>query len=215
MKLIAKNISKNYKDVSVLKDLNLIVNEGEFLAINGASGSGKTTLLSILASLDKPTSGEVYLNELNLHKLNNIELSNIRNTHFGFVFQSANMIMHLNVKENISLPLTYSKIILNDKEIDKRVNLLLERVGLSGYVNKKINELSGGEQQRVALARALINEPNIIFADEPTGNLDSNNTFIILNMLKELSFLGKIVIVVTHDPIVSNYANKIINLKKI
>ncbi len=212
MKLIAKNISKNYGDLQILQNLNLIVNEREFLAITGASGSGKTTLLSILASLDKPTSGEVLFNNLNLHKLNNIELSNIRNSSFGFVFQSANMIMHLNVSENISLPLTYSKNILNNREINKRVNLLLDRVGLSGYENKKVNNLSGGEQQRVALARALINEPTIIFADEPTGNLDLNNTKIILNMLKELSNQGKIVIIVTHDPIVSSYANKLYNL---
>lgn len=213
MKLVAKNISKNFNDTIVLKDLNLIVNKGEFLAITGASGSGKSTLLSILATLDKPSSGEVWLNDINLHKSNNIELSNIRNEHFGFVFQSANMIMHLNVKENIALPLSYSEKI--PKDLNLKVNLLLDRVGLSGYEDKKINELSGGEQQRVALARALINEPNIIFADEPTGNLDSKNTEIILEMLSELSSSGKIVIVVTHDSIVSSYASKVLKLEKI
>jgi len=213
MRLVAKNIYKSYKDVKVLKNLNLMAQMGEFISIVGTSGSGKSTLLSILATLDRADSGDIFLNDINLNTLNNRELSKVRNSEFGFIFQSSNMIMHLNVKENITLPFLYSDN--TPKDLDFRVSSLLQMLNLSNYENKKINQLSGGEQQRVAIARALINNPSIIFADEPTGNLDLGNTKIILKTLKALSKEGKIVIVVTHDSTVKNYSDRVIELEKL
>lgn len=213
MRLVAKNIYKSYKDVKVLKNLNLMAQMGEFISIVGTSGSGKSTLLSILATLDRADRGDIFLNNINLNTLNNRELSKIRNSEFGFIFQSSNMIMHLNVKENITLPFLYSDN--TPKDLDFRVSSLLQMLNLSNYENKKINQLSGGEQQRVAIARALINNPSIIFADEPTGNLDLGNTKIILKTLKALSKEGKIVIVVTHDSTVKNYSDRVIELEKL
>ena len=213
MRLVAKNIYKSYKDVKVLKNLNLMAQMGEFISIVGTSGSGKSTLLSILATLDRADRGDIFLNDINLNTLNNKELSKIRNSEFGFIFQSSNMIMHLNVKENITLPFLYSDN--TPKDLDFRVSSLLQMLNLSNYENKKINQLSGGEQQRVAIARALINNPSIIFADEPTGNLDLGNTKIILKTLKALSKEGKIVIVVTHDSTVKNYSDRVIELEKL
>ena len=213
MRLVAKNIYKSYKDVKVLKNLNLMAQMGEFISIVGTSGSGKSTLLSILATLDRADSGDIFLNDINLNTLNNRELSKVRNSEFGFIFQSSNMIMHLNVKENITLPFLYSDN--TPKDLDFRVSSLLQMLNLSNYENKKINQLSGGEQQRVAIARALINNPSIIFAYEPTGNLDLGNTKIILKTLKALSKEGKIVIVVTHDSTVKNYSDRVIELEKL
>ena len=172
-------------------------------------------MLSIIATLNKPDSGDIYFNDTILNSLDNDALALFRNRSFGFVFQNANMIPYLNVAQNILLPLEYGKI---DSTLNKTklVEELLHSLKLDGYAQKPINHLSGGEQQRVAIARALINNPDIIFADEPTGNLDATNTLIILDKLKEISKQkNKIVILVTHDPLVSQYSNRTIELQKL
>ena len=209
------DISKSFQDTKVLNNLSFEFKENDFISIIGPSGSGKTTLLSIIATLNKPSTGKVILNDLVLNELNDEEISNFRNKYFGFVFQSANMIPYLNVLENVLLPTTYGDIYENT-DFKKKAYELLEDIGLKGSELKKINQLSGGEQQRVAIVRAIIRDPNIIFADEPTGNLDSKNTTIILNKLKQISQeKNKIVIVVTHDPMVAKYCNKTIKLEKL
>ena len=208
-------ISKSFGDTQVLKNLSFEFKENDFISIIGPSGSGKTTLLSIIATLNKPSTGKVILDDLVLNELKDEEISNFRNKYFGFIFQSANMIPYLNVLENVLLPTSYGDIYENI-DFEKKAYELLEDIGLKGSELKKINQLSGGEQQRVAIVRALIRNPNIIFADEPTGNLDSKNTTIILNKLKQISKeKNKIVIVVTHDPLVAEYCNKTIKLEKL
>ena len=210
-----KDINKSFATQKVLKDLSFNLKENDFLSIIGASGSGKTTLLSIIATLNKADSGKVYFNDIFLNNLDDESIALFRNKYFGFIFQSANMIPYLNVEENILLPLDYGVI---NHNLDKKelVKKLLKSVNLENFEKKIINQLSGGEQQRVAIARALVKDPSIIFADEPTGNLDAQNTILILNKLKEISGQkNKIVIVVTHDPMVSQYCNKTLKLKKL
>ncbi len=211
----AIDISKSFGNIKVLDNISFQFNQNDFVSIIGPSGSGKTTLLSILATLNKPTTGQVVLNNLVLNELTDEEISNFRNKNFGFVFQNANMIPYLNVLENVLLPTSYGDI-CEDIDFIQKAYKLLEDIGLKGLELKKINQLSGGEQQRVAIARALIRDPDIIFADEPTGNLDSKNTSIILNKLKKISQeKNKIVIIVTHDPMVAQYCNKTIELEKL
>ncbi|MEA2017976.1 MAG: ABC transporter ATP-binding protein [Campylobacterota bacterium] len=215
MILNAKNILKTYGDKAILKDFNLSVKKGEFLGIVGPSGSGKSTLLSILATLDIADNGKLFFDNIDLTKLSKDEISTIRNEEFGFIFQHSNMLMHLNVKDNIALPFYYGKY-ANELEIEKRVNLLLSKVGLDGYANNEVKFLSGGEQQRAAIARALIKNPKIIFADEPTGNLDEKNSIKVLDMLKDLvNEDEKTIIIVTHDPLVIKYCTRVIELEKL
>lgn len=209
-----KNINKSFEKQQVLKNVSFECHENDFISIIGPSGSGKTTLLSIIASLSKPDSGNILFNNTLLNNLNDEDISMFRNKHFGFVFQSSNMVPYLNVLDNILLPTSYGNI-FEKTDFSARAKELLEDLGLENSENKMVNQLSGGEQQRVAIARALIRNPNIIFADEPTGNLDSTNTLIILNKLKKISEEeGKIVIVVTHDPMVADFCNKTIKLDK-
>jgi len=215
MILDIKNIYKSYEGKEVLKEFCLEVDKKEFIGIIGESGSGKSTLLSVMATLDKPDSGEIIFDGKNLVELKNADLSKIRNEYLGFIFQNSNMLMHLDVKQNIALPFEYSSF-TNQRVIDKKVSELLEIVGLKGYEDRNANLLSGGEQQRVAIARALVKNPKIIFADEPTGNLDKKNSLGVLNLLK--GFVqndDKTIIIVTHDPLVLEYCTKIIELKKI
>ncbi len=215
MILEVNNIIKSYKDNIVLNNFNLSVEEGEFLGIVGPSGSGKSTLLSILATLDVPNSGELLFENKNLIELSKNKTSNIRNEKFGFIFQNSNMLMHLNVEDNICLPFFYGKFDENFN-IKHRVSSLLSKVGLKGFEHKEVRHLSGGEQQRVAIARSLVRNPKIIFADEPTGNLDENNSIQILDMLKDLvSKENKTIIIVTHDPLVIEYCTRVIELKKL
>lgn len=211
--LIAKELKKYYgKESSIVKavdGISLEIEEGDFTAVIGTSGSGKTTLLHCMAGLDKPTSGEVILKDKNIYDLNDDELSKIRRREFGFVFQSFNLIPVLNIYDNIVLPVQ-----LDGKKEDKEYILrLVERVGLSDQLKKFPNELSGGQQQRVAICRALANKPSIIFADEPTGNLDSKTTEEVMRLLRNtVSELNQTLVMITHDENIAKQADRVITI---
>ena len=196
-----KNINKQYilpaMILNTLIDINLEIFEGEFTAIMGPSGSGKSTLMNILGCLDRPTSGEYYLYERNVANFADDELAEVRNKRIGFVFQSFNLLPRMSALENVALPLVYSKVA--SKERIERATSMLEKVGLHDRMQHKPNELSGGQRQRVAIARALINNPAIIMADEPTGNLDSKSSEDIMDIFAQLNEQGKTIIVVTHE----------------
>lgn len=211
-----KNLQKRYKvgkeKLHVLKSINLTINQGEFVMIMGKSGSGKTTLLNILGFLDKFDDGSYFFEYNNVTNLNENKRSEFRNTNIGFVFQQFNLVETLNVFQNVELPMIYNSK-FSKKERKERVERSIKVVGLLDKVKQKPLQLSGGQQQRVAIARALVNDPQIIFADEPTGALDSETGIEIMNLLKSLNDSGKTVIMVTHDPDLTNYATKLINLK--
>lgn len=211
-----KNLQKRYKvgkeKLHVLKSINLTINQGEFVMIMGKSGSGKTTLLNILGFLDKFDDGSYFFEYKNVTNLNENKRSEFRNTNIGFVFQQFNLVETLNVFQNVELPMIYNSK-FSKKERKERVEKNLKVVGLLDKVKQKPLQLSGGQQQRVAIARALVNDPQIIFADEPTGALDSETGIEIMNLLKSLNDSGKTVIMVTHDTDLTNYATKLINLK--
>ncbi|AUN13655.1 ABC transporter ATP-binding protein [Paraclostridium sordellii] len=211
-----KNLQKRYKvgkeKLHVLKSINLTINQGEFVMIMGKSGSGKTTLLNILGFLDKFDDGSYFFEYKNVTNLNENKRSEFRNTNIGFVFQQFNLVETLNVFQNVELPMIYNSK-FSKKERKERVEKNLKVVGLLDKVKQKPLQLSGGQQQRVAIARALVNDPQIIFADEPTGALDSETGIEIMNLLKSLNDSGKTVIMVTHDPDLTHYATKLINLK--
>ncbi|CEQ22492.1 ABC transporter ATP-binding protein [[Clostridium] sordellii] len=211
-----KNLQKRYKvgkeKLHVLKSINLTINQGEFVMIMGKSGSGKTTLLNILGFLDKFDDGSYFFEYNNVTNLNENKRSEFRNTNIGFVFQQFNLVETLNVFQNVELPMIYNSK-FSKKERKERVERSLKVVGLLDKVKQKPLQLSGGQQQRVAIARALVNDPQIIFADEPTGALDSETGIEIMNLLKSLNGSGKTVIMVTHDTDLTNYATKLINLK--
>lgn len=209
--LFIENLSKTFKagkhKVHALKNTNLTINKGEFVAIMGPSGSGKTTLLNILGCLDKSSSGKVILDGLDISKLNENELSNIRRDKIGFIFQNANLMPILNAIENVGLPMECNGT-PKDERI-KRAKYLLKLVGLQERMKQRPSQLSAGEQQRVAVARAFANKPAIILADEPTGNLDSETGTRIMELLTTLNKnLGTTIIVVTHDEKMALYANK-------
>lgn len=211
-----KEIKKSYKvgknKVNVLKSIDLDIKSGEFVMIMGKSGSGKTTLLNILSFLDKFDNGTYTFNNEDVTNLNENQRSIFRNKNIGFVFQQFNLINTLSVYKNVELPLTYSS---SSKNIDKEeiINEKLSIVGLLEKSNYLPIQLSGGQQQRVAIARSLVNNPQIIFADEPTGALDSETGIEIMNILKELNSQGKTIIMVTHDQDLTTYASKVIRLK--
>jgi len=207
-----KNIEKNYTNASVtthvLKDINVCVRENDFLGILGPSGSGKTTLLYVLSGLEKPTAGVFTLFEKPLVEYSDLELSNIHKNRIGFVFQFYNLIPNLTVWENMILPMVIAK-----KENESRIDELLELVGMKEYKNQYPNQLSGGMQQRVAVARSLVNDPDMIFADEPTGNLDSVNGEEIMTLLKKLhDEKHKTIILVTHSESFLKYCTRYIRL---
>ncbi len=182
-------------ETPVLNEVNLEVNEGDFVTITGASGSGKSTLLNVLGLLLPPSSGQFKLADTEVGILSSSQRAEVRGYHIGMVFQSFNLVNNLSVRDNILLPLLYSK-----KKIEQPdVQGLLEKVGLGGYELKKVTELSGGQQQRVAIARALVNKPDIILADEPTGNLDQSTGNNIIEKLIELNEMGTTILMVTHD----------------
>lgn len=209
------NISKTYytegRETPVLKNITFEVKEGEFVAVMAPSGTGKTTLLNIIGTLDKPTSGKYYFKGKDLTELNDDELSEIRNKSIGFVFQLFNLLNRISVLENVMLPLLYSNPY--PKDAREKAIKLLKMVGLGDRIHYKPNALSGGQQQRVAIARALINEPDILLADEPTGNLDSKSANEVLEIFKEINERGKTIIVVTHEKDVASIAKRIIKLK--
>lgn len=209
-----KNVSKIYKtgkiDVCALNDINLSINKGELVAIIGESGSGKSTMLNLLGGLDTPTSGEINVDGMIINKLGDNELSNYRRDSIGFVFQYYNLLPYFTVEENIVLPLRMAKKKVDKDYLEKIINTL----GLNDRITHLPSELSGGQQQRVAIARALINKPNIILADEPTGNLDSKNTKEVLELLKHTSSkFNQTIIIVTHDLSITNYVNRVITME--
>lgn len=194
--------------VKALKGVNLSVKRGEYLSIMGASGSGKSTFMNLLGFLDTPTSGKYLLDGIDGSSLNNDQKAEIRNRKIGFVFQSYNLLARTSALENVELPLFY-KGGVSAKELKRKAQELLGIVGLSGREDHHPNKLSGGEQQRVAIARSLINDPAIILADEPTGNLDSKNTLEIMNLFTRLNAdLGITIIMVTHEPDVAEFTNR-------
>lgn len=194
----------------VLKDINFKITEGEFVSIMGPSGSGKSTLMNILGCLDKPTSGKYILDGYNIADKDDNELAKIRGKTIGFVFQNFNLMMKRTIADNVSLPLIYQKI--SERERYKRAIEMLKKVGLSGYQNRLPSQISGGMQQRVAIARALINNPAIIFADEPTGNLDSKTSDEIMDLFTKLNQQGITVVLVTHEDDVADYAERMIKI---
>lgn len=191
--------------------VDLEVKKGEFVSIMGSSGSGKSTLMNILGCLDKPTSGDYILDGINISKVKDSQLSQIRNKKIGFVFQSFNLLPKLNALENVELPMVYAGI--DSATRRKNAENALEWVGLAGRMKHKPNEMSGGQRQRVAIVRALVNDPAIILADEPTGNLDSKSTFEIIDIFQRLNEGGATIVMVTHEPDVAEYTKRIVTFK--
>ncbi|MHB8828606.1 MAG: ABC transporter ATP-binding protein [Syntrophales bacterium] len=213
---LMENVQKTFVlgdsvSIEVLKGIDLSVGKGEFIAIMGASGSGKSTLMNLIGCLDVPTSGRYLLAGREVLGLQDDDLSELRNTHIGFVFQSFYLLPYATVLENVLLPTLYRE--KGGGHIEKRAVELLQLVGLEKRMHFRPNRLSGGEQQRVALCRALMNDPEIILADEPTGQLDSKTASEIINLLTEMNKKGKTVILVTHDAAIAANAQRIIRIK--
>jgi len=210
------NLVKVYStgDISVkaLKGINLEIEEGEFVAIMGTSGSGKSTLMNILGCLDLPTSGEYMLDGVPVHSLSKKQLADIRNRKIGFVFQGFNLLSRTSAIENVELPLVYNR---NHKGLNMKNAAMeaLQSVGLGERMHHQPNQLSGGQQQRVAIARALINKPPLIFADEPTGNLDTKTSIEVMRIFQELNDKGITILLVTHEQDIALYAKRILELK--
>ncbi|MEM2605166.1 MAG: ABC transporter ATP-binding protein [Candidatus Pacearchaeota archaeon] len=197
--------------VPAVREVSLEIEEGDFIAIMGPSGSGKSTLMNLIGALDVPTAGKIFFKDKNIASISESALAKLRGKKIGFIFQQFNLIPTLTAKENVMLPMIFQGIPAEERE--KKAENLLEKVGLSKRANHKPKELSGGEQQRVAIARALANDPEIILADEPTGNLDSKKGKEILEILKKLNKEGKTIIIVTHDSNIAKSAKKIIYIK--
>jgi putative ABC transport system ATP-binding protein len=210
-----ENIRKIYQlgtqEVRALDGVDTIINRNEYVAIMGPSGSGKSTMMNILGCLDTPTSGKYILNGIDVSQMEDSELAEVRNKEIGFVFQSFNLLPKYNALENVALPLIYSGIPKESRET--RATNALHIVGLEDRMHHKPNELSGGQRQRVAVARALINNPSIILADEPTGNLDTKTSIDIMHLFEEIYNNGNTVIIVTHEEDIAKYARRIIKLR--
>jgi putative ABC transport system ATP-binding protein len=211
-----KNIKKEYhmgKDVvtHALKGVSLEIHEGDFVAIMGPSGSGKSTLMHIIGFLDTPSSGEYIFDDKPVQGLDEDTLADIRNLKVGFVFQSFNLLSRTSALDNVKLPLIYAHV--KPSEQDRKARAALESVGLGDRMDHMPNELSGGQQQRVSNARALVNEPKIIFADEPTGNLDTRSSYEIMAILERLNDAGKTIVMVTHEDDIATYCKRIIRLR--
>jgi putative ABC transport system ATP-binding protein len=210
-----ENIIKSYflgkNELIVLKGISMDINKNEYVALMGPSGSGKSTLMNILGCLDSPTGGRYVLNGKDVSQMHDDELATVRNKEIGFVFQQFNLLPRLTAAENVALPLIYSGV--SKKERIERAAAVLKKVSLDDRMHHKPNELSGGQCQRVAIARALINNPSIILADEPTGNLDSKTSHEIMEILGKIHDDGNTVVLVTHEEDISSFAHRIIRLK--
>lgn len=210
--LTAKNIVKKYDDLDVLKGVSVHIDKGEMVSIIGASGAGKSTLLHIMGTLDKPDSGEIFINDTAVHSLFGKDLADFRNHNIGFVFQFHHLLPEFTAIENVCIPGWIGGRKKN--ELNKEAKVLLERLGLANKIDNKPNQLSGGEQQRVAVARALINKPQIIFADEPTGNLDSHHAKELHNLFVELSSeFNQTFIIVTHNEELAAMSKRVLKMK--
>ena len=212
-----RNITRIYKtgslSVDALKGIDLNIQEGEFVAIMGSSGSGKSTLMNIIGCLDRPTAGNYFLNGEDVATFSKDKLARLRNRTLGFVFQAFHLLPRTSALENVELPLLYRDEELSWKEIHKRAREALDIVGLSDRVEHTPNELSGGQKQRVAVARALVTRPDVLLADEPTGNLDSRTSLELIDMLQRLNRDGLTILMVTHEPEIANFAERIITLR--
>ena len=210
-----ENVYKIYKleevEVPAINGISLTINKGDFVALIGPSGSGKSTAMNLIGCLDTASKGDIFLDEFNIARLSESNLAQIRGKKIGFIFQIFNLINSLTALENVALPMTFQNISRKDKI--KKARELLEIVGLKDRMNHLPNQLSGGQKQRVAIARALVNDPEIILADEPTGNLDTKTGEEIMKVLVELNKKGKTIILVTHNPELTKLADKIIRLK--
>ena len=211
----ASKICKNYEDdgseTQALIDTSFDIKPGEFVAIMGPSGSGKSTLLHILSFMDRPTSGSYSFSGKKIEELSDSELAHIRNKEMGFVFQAFNLLSRSSVYSNVEIPLIYSDVPTSQRK--ELVEKAVSAVGLSEKLNVEAGKLSGGQKQRVAIARALVNNPNVIFADEPTGNLDSHSGQNVMEILKKLNENGKTIILVTHETYTAQFADRLIRLK--
>lgn len=209
-----RNLIKGYENeevvTKVLHGLSFSIDAGEFVSIMGPSGSGKSTLMHILGFLDRPSGGEYLFEGENINKLSDDELADLRNRKIGFVFQAFNLLPRTTVLDNVKLPLVYST---EKIDIDARARSVLESVGLGHRMDFFTNQISGGEKQRVAIARALVNKPSVIFADEPTGNLDSKSGVAIMKILQDLNEQGNTIILVTHETFTSEHAKRIIRVR--
>lgn len=210
----AKHLKKHYDldgvSIWALRDVSISIERGEFVAIIGPSGSGKSTLMHILGLLDEPSSGQYLLGDVPATKLEEDSRSSLRSDQIGFIFQQFNLLARTSALDNVMLPIQYHH---NKKDAQKRAKEMLERVGLGDRLHNFPNQLSGGQQQRVAIARALINDPQIIFADEPTGNLDTKSGVEVMKILDDLASIGKTVIMVTHEQEVAEHASRIVTIR--
>ncbi|SEJ35244.1 putative ABC transport system ATP-binding protein [Cyclobacterium xiamenense] len=210
-----KELQKVYRmgaeEVHALKSVSIEVNRGEYVAFMGPSGSGKSTLMNIIGCLDTPTFGQYVLNGKDVSDMSENELAEIRNKEIGFVFQTFNLLPRATCLDNVALPLIYAGF--NKKDRDEKAFLALKSVGLDDRIHHKPNELSGGQRQRVAIARALVNNPSIILADEPTGNLDSKTSYDIMDLFHELHQKGNTIIMVTHEDDIAHYSHRVIRLR--
>ncbi len=209
-----ENINKSYKVgenlLHVLKDINLTVEKGEFIAILGASGSGKSTLMNIIGCMDNSDDGEYFLEDIQIHECSDDELGKVRNENIGFIFQKYHLIPQYTVIQNVMMPLLIRG--MSRREAAEKAKNILESIGLGDRLDHKPNELSGGQQQRVAIARALVTKPALLLADEPTGALDSNTGKEILQLFKELNEIGNTIIMITHDTNVASHSKRILYL---
>ena len=213
--IVLEGIRKSYRlggvDIHALDGVDLSIYQNEFVALMGPSGSGKSTLMNILGCLDSPTSGQYALNGKDVGSMRDRQLSEIRNAEIGFVFQSFNLLPRLSSLDNVALPLVYAG--MSSRQRRARAQEMLELVGLGDRMKNKPNQLSGGQRQRVAIARALANQPSLVLADEPTGNLDSTTAKEIMEMLTKVNAKGNTIVVVTHEREIAEYAQRIIHLK--
>ncbi|WP_317896985.1 ABC transporter ATP-binding protein [Aurantibacillus circumpalustris] len=213
--ILIQHLKKTYQIgdevIEALKDVSLSIGKNEYVALMGPSGSGKSTLMNMLGCLDSPTSGKYILNGLSVAQMTDNDLAEVRNKEIGFVFQTFNLLPRATTLDNVALPLVYAGFSKTDR--DKRATEVLESVGLGNRVNHKPNELSGGQRQRVAIARALVNNPAIILADEPTGNLDSKTSVEIMGLFEEIHKKGNTIILVTHEEDIALHAHRIVRLK--
>lgn len=213
--ILVEKLTKTYvmgaQTLHALREISFNIKKNEYVALMGPSGSGKSTLMNILGCLDSPTSGSYYLNQTNVSQMKDADLAIVRNKEIGFVFQTFNLLPRISALDNVAIPLIYAGI--TKKERLERAKHVLQMVGLADRMNHRPNELSGGQRQRVAIARAIVNNPAIILADEPTGNLDSKTSIEIMSIFSEIHSAGNTVILVTHEPDIAEYAHRIIRLK--